>query len=403
MTNATDQHQTGTLAAWVSARDQNRADQAPPAPPATPVPRGADHLAAEAIAKAAQKSLRMPVYVESARIAARSLAEIGELLPERALLAVLQSDADSVGVLALCPATVASLLEMQTLGRVTARSVAHRRPTRTDATLCADFINRSLGELSAALHDHADTTSFAGYRYASHMDDPRPLLLLLDDRSYQVLQLTLRYGEGGQRDGQIIIAIPVLPSGARAGMSATGTLSALPPGLPGPAPARQAGTGTGAGAAGLRESLRAAPVQLQAMLARRRIKLGDLRRLKPGDCIPLPHQAISNVRLESRAGQLLALGSLGEAEGFHALRLRPADNVEAGTGADQPAFPTAQAASQPDLPGDIASADPPPDEWPEPPIEDLENPDQFRPDIAAEPMDPPEEEDDMMPMTMQIT
>lgn len=419
MGNATDQHQTGILAAWVAARDQARAEDPPTEEEAqSPLParRSAGQLAAEAVAKAAQKSLKMPIYVESSRISALSLAEIGELLPERALLAVLQSDADSIGALALCPATVASLLEMQTLGRVTPRPVAQRRSTRTDATLCADFINTSLNELGAALQNHADASSFYGYRYASHMDDPRPLLLMLEDRGYDVLQLSMRYGEGGQRDGQIIVFLPSCTAGQGNGAASDLFTNAGPASLPGPTMATNGTSGQDhPQATSIRDLIQSAPVQLEAILTRRQMRLGDLRRLKPGDCIPLSHHAIANVRLESR-NQLLALGKLGEADGCHALRLRPPHCPEMGDIADASPLPQTEMPS-PDMPSpdleygtdelpEITAEDDAPAEhdWPEPPIEDLSVPDEFRTEDPIIQTDEQEEEEtDIMPMAMQIT
>jgi flagellar motor switch protein FliM len=123
----------------------------------------------------------LPVFVESAELLPMTLPELAELLPERALLAVLEGGRDALGVMALCPSLLASIIEMQAIGRVTSRPPANRRPTRTDAAISADFVNSLLAELGREIGDRPGIPAFGAFRYATHMDDPRPLGLMLED------------------------------------------------------------------------------------------------------------------------------------------------------------------------------------------------------------------------------
>jgi Fe-S-cluster-containing dehydrogenase component/flagellar motor switch/type III secretory pathway protein FliN len=128
----------------------------------------------------------------------------------------------------------------------------------------------------------------------------------------------------------------------------------------------------------LRESVQAAPVRVVGILCRRKLSLQALRALGPGSLIPLPQNVMDEARVETPNGQLLALGRLGEADGFHALRLK---HAKAGTksagSAGSTLAPDAYAPSftdQPELDSGI-----------EPPMDDLGHADAFRDITGAEP------------------
>lgn len=360
-------HNTGVLAAMIDARDAARAQSrlaagGPPAPRPAP-PRNPERAAAEAVAKAAHKVSRLPVFVESAVLDTVAPPELPELIPERSLLGALQSGSDAVGAMAICPAVVASVIEMQAMGKVTTRPPEPRRATRTDAALCSDFVSRLLLELGFAFQDLHAVTGFQGWHYASYVDNPRPLSLMLEEGAYQSLHLKLRLGGGGQRDGSILLVIPQ-------GREVAGAVPALP---------REGAVAEDVPELrpNLRNVAQQAPVPLRAILARRQMSLGELRRLTPGSTISLTPGAVENVRLETGTGQLLALARLGEIEGCHALRLRPATAVLSPQGDDAPPMPAAiPAVSEPEGLAPL----------PEPPISDLDLPDAFRAGDMAAPL-----------------
>ncbi|MDS9468635.1 FliM/FliN family flagellar motor switch protein [Paracoccus sp. MBLB3053] len=270
-----------------------------------------DRAAAMALGRAAEKQHRLAVFVEKVTEGQTSLSEIAELLPEQALLAVVEGGPDQLGVVALCPAFLASVIEMQALGRVTSRQAQPRRPTRTDAAISAEFVNGLLAELGREFALSAEMPGFAAFRYATYLDDARPLGLMLEDGPMYRLSLSFRIGSGGQRDGQILVALPTrlaedAPSARR---NDHAQIQALPP-LP------QAIRTSLAGA------VQKAPVQLRGILCRRKVSLQALRGMKSGTLIPLPPNALNDARVETAGGQLLARGRLGEIDGFHAIRLQ---------------------------------------------------------------------------------
>lgn len=294
-------------------------------------------LAATAAAQAARAMAGLVLACEGSGGGLCSLAELPELLPEQPLLAIIEGGADRLGVVALSPGMMAALIEMQTLGRLSTTAPEVRLPTRADAALAADFIDAML----AGLNGTAEGAALSGFRYASHLADPRPLALMLEDRGFRTLRLDLRLGPMGERDGVIFLALPLPHDAPRLAPPAAEAEDAGDAPVAAPLPARK----TLAGA------MRAAPISLGAILCRRRISLAELRALAPGAMLALPRQALTEARLETGNGRLLAHGKLGEADGFHALRLldrRP----------DAPSRPRME----------------------EPPIGDLSQPDAFRAD-----------------------
>lgn len=336
-----------------------------------------------ALGRAAERQLRLPVFVESAELLPMTLPELAELLPERALLAVLEGGRDALGVMALCPGLLTSIIEMQAIGRITSRPPTNRRPTRTDAAMSADFINGLLTELGRETGGQPEMPAFGAFRYATHMDDPRPLGLMLEDGEMQRLQLKFRVGAGGQRDASILIALPAAPDARRTPLrpapqtalapEGRGTMISAAPSNSPAAPVAQAAPVSLAG------TVQLAPIRVVGILCRRKLSLQALRALGPGSLIPLPQNVLDDARLETVRGQLLARGRLGEADGFHAIRLRHAETPLRAVAppATEPAMGSTVATplSTPDDPA--AGGLFPPTGF-EPPLADIDASDAFR-------------------------
>lgn len=338
------------LRRMLEARTQARLGQggAPhlPQPPA-PTPARA---AGTAVGRAADQLYGLSVQPIAVHPGALTLAEMPELLPELPLVVVLQGPGDHLGAISLCPQAVAALIEIQALGRVTTRPVERRRPTRSDARLCADFIDALLTELPIEMEGVEGFDAIGGYRFLTHLDDARPLALMLEDRPYRSLSLQLRMGAPDSREGRMLLALPQ---------------QAAPRSRPDPAPHHPLPVAQGPAASApdkIRPTLEAAmseaPVEVTAVLCRRQISLADLRALTQGRLLHLPRSCLAQATVETAAGQILARGKFGEAEGRHAIRLRdpalpqtgdaslpPSADHEVGLGAAHP-------------PGDLSQPDP---------------------------------------------
>lgn len=355
----------GVLRAWLGgAAGAGRSGTAPlPAPP----PPSLERAAANAAARAANRIHGLQATAEAVTAGGITLAELPELLPEGALLAIVDGPAERLGVIALCPAMVASLIEMQAMGRISARAVPVRRATRTDAAIAAEFVNLLVEELATALAGLPVGEALTGMRYASYLDEPRPLPLMLEDGGFHGLTLSLRLGSSGERHGTILLAIP------GAALPVVGALPG-PATDAGDAPASRSDPAT---RPTLAEAMRHAPVPLVAVLCRRTVTLRELRALQPGTVLALPKNALDEVTMETATGQALAQGRLGEADGAFAVRLKGEEAA--------PGLTVARAGSargEAFVPG-LEGLAPPAADHAEPPIADLDGPDLFRETAAA--------------------
>lgn len=286
---------------------QGGAPQLPQPPAPTPA-----RAAATAIGRAADRLYGLPVQPISVRPGALTLAELPELLPELPLVAVLQGPGENLGAIGMCPQAVAALIEWQALGRVTNRALERRRPTRSDALLCADFINALLTELPTEMDRVEGFEAIAGYRFLTHLDDPRPLALMLEDKPYRSLSFDVRMGGADMREGRVLLALPQTGLMQRTPRTDAVALPAAPPPPPPPEAPRPT----------LEAAVQDASVELHGVLCRRRVSLAELRGLIEGRLLSLPRSCLTQATLETSAGQVVAGGKFGEAEGCHAIRLR---------------------------------------------------------------------------------
>lgn len=268
---------------------------------------GADHGWRLAFARAARDTTGLLVDVLSMTVHRRSLAELLELPPERALLALLDGPQGGLGLMAVSAEVMSALVEMQTTSRVSASPPLSRRPTRTDAAMVSNTIDRALEELEIILADEADLVWAGGFRYASFLEDPRPLGLLLEDQPYRVLSADLGLA-GDARKGRLILALPAEGRGRRpAGSSA---------GAPGQATAASGFT------ADLGQALQAADCVLNGILSRLTLPLREVMDLQPDQMLILPQAPLDRIAIEGIDGQQAGWARLGQQKGMRALRLR---------------------------------------------------------------------------------
>ncbi|MGY6635083.1 MAG: FliM/FliN family flagellar motor switch protein [Alkalilacustris sp.] len=284
-------------------------------PPPEPTEPRAPRALRRALARAAQADCSLALAVTEVQQSDVSLAELLDMPEPRALLAVLEGEGERLGFVALGPGALAAIIEQQTTGAVSRDDLPARRPTRTDAAMCAALIDHTLTELEMGLAGTADLAWAAGFRYASFLDDPRPLGLLLEDIPYRVLSAKLELAHGA-RHGGLLLALPADPR-RRAGLMAPGASG-------------RAGGDDGHPAADdpsrdwrtvLDRTVMASPATLEAVLGRLRMPLAAAMAWKPGDFVVLSEAKLDGVTLEAPGGIRCARACLGQSRGQRALRL----------------------------------------------------------------------------------
>jgi flagellar motor switch protein FliM len=266
---------------------------------------GADRSWRVSLARAARDAVKLPLDVQYMALARMSLTEMLEVVPERSLIAMLQGHAGALGVLVLSPEVLTSMVEMQTIGRVNKGPAPNRKPTRTDAAMAQGMIDAALTGLETSLAEEADLVWAGGYRYGSHLEDARPLGLLLDDVEYRTLtaQVSLSLG---QRLGSVFLALPAAGWAAHTD-EAEGVVGEVSP--------------HHLFSEELAERVEGASCMLLATLTRLSLPLGDIMALSEGMVLPLRQASVDRVRLEGMDGRILGEGRLGQNRGMRAVRL----------------------------------------------------------------------------------
>ncbi|PZX19777.1 flagellar motor switch protein FliM [Palleronia aestuarii] len=238
--------------------------------------------------------------------------EIGAMVGEGALCALLDGP-HGYGIAILDPGVVNSIVEMMTIGRVYSRATTPRAVTATDAAMMADPIDRFL-ESQEALAGDLETPITSGYRYATHLNEIRKIVLLMADAPHDHTQLDLSLGPSGERVGRIDVILPRLPAPEPEGEVVKDWSSQLSGRLMG------------------------SEVNLRAELQRLTLSVEKVQSLEVGTVLPLSRQSIDRVRLVTATGAVLSDGRLGQSAGRKAVRLgspasAPFENVEIASAA----------------------------------------------------------------------
>jgi flagellar motor switch protein FliM len=277
-----------------------------------------------ALRRAAQDTISLRLDVTSCRLRLLSLTELLEMPGVRSLIGILDGPSEAMGVIVLSPEALSALVEVQTVGCVTSHAPMARKATRTDAAMVAGFFDSALTELDMALGGQTEAVWAAGFRYASFLDDPRPLALMLEDAAWQVIETEVSLG-GGAKTGRILLALPAVGRGTKAQGDAGKQVAAA-----------------ALFSADLRAQVSHASAMLDAVLVRMQVDLSELMALGVEDVLPLFGASLDTVHIESLDGRRLATARLGQARGMRALRVMHLNNEKASDAPVDPAMAVAQ-------------------------------------------------------------
>jgi flagellar motor switch protein FliM len=273
---------------------------------------GADRGWRLALARATRDAMGLDLDFRKLSIVRHTLAEILEIVPDRALLALLDGPGGGLGVIMFAPTVTAALIEMQTLGQLAAHAPAPRRPSRIDAAMVAGVIDRALAGLDETLAEEADLAWAGGFRYASHLEDARPLALMLEEETYRVLTADVALGSGG-REGRVILVLPAEGRGQRPELAVEAGDSAVPE-----------------FSAALQAQVMQADCRLDAVVGRVTLPLRHVMALVVGEVLSLPSAALDAIALETVEGRHIALARLGQHRGMRAVKLSEAVSARQG-------------------------------------------------------------------------
>jgi flagellar motor switch protein FliM len=200
---------------------------------------------------------------------------------------------------------------MQTLGRIASQQQPPRKPSRIDAAMVAGVIDRALAGLDETLAEEADLAWAGGFRYASWLEDARPLGLVLEDEAYRVLSAEVSLGAAG-REGQVILVLPAEGRGDRPALPTDDNDAAAPQ-----------------FSVALQAQVLQADCRLDAVVGRVTLPLRQIMALAVGETLVLPSAALDMIALETVEGRRVAGARLGQHRGMRALKLSEAVAAQA--------------------------------------------------------------------------
>lgn len=275
-----------------------------------------------ALARAARETMGLDLDIRSIALARAGLAEILDVAPDHALVVLLDGPKGGLGVLMLSPSVTAGFIEMQALGRLQTQTAPLRKPTRIDAAMVAGVIDRALSGLDEALAGEADRVWAGGFRYASWLEDVRPLSLMLEEDAYRLLTAEVALADSG-RTGRVLLVLPAEGRGTAPALPFTDVEQVAPP----------------FGAA-LSAQVMQCDCRLDAVVGRIKLSIGQIMAMMPGEVLKLTAAALDNVALETLDGRRVARARLGQNQGMRAIKILSTEQVPRTTAPGTPPTPT---------------------------------------------------------------
>ncbi len=251
--------------------------------------------------RSADQLLDLEVGVRSASFGTLDQAALVAALDENDLICRMTRAGSDTGLIIVDPPLLTALIEVQTLGKVTSSPANERPPTKTDATVVSDILDRWLSDAASAASAQGLASELLtnGYARVDGMLDLRAVELTLDRGQYRSLSVTMALG-GDAKVGTLSFYAPA--SAASRDDEPGGTLGQQ-----------------------LRPHLLDAPVEMTAILARASRSLDEVMSLAVGDVFQVSAEQLQSVRLETCDGTLVTTARLGQLGGYRAVRPAGAD------------------------------------------------------------------------------
>ncbi|MGV6802721.1 MAG: FliM/FliN family flagellar motor switch protein [Ruegeria sp.] len=250
-----------------------------------------------AVAQSALASARLPVAVIGAKQTRKKQDAVVDGLEESWLILLCTAPDGRIACISLDSGFVSGIVQKQTVGEVLMDPPPPRALTDTDAAMVVPLIEDILVNAAKLADEPEDVARLSGYEFKSRAPTPRVASLALVADVYDAFELTTEL-EGGVRQGAISVLLPdtaTVVGGSRSEK------------------AKPEKT--------LAESAGVVRAELNAVICRLHLPLGDLTELQTGDVLPLADARIDAVEVTAINRTRASKGRLGRSGGLRAIRI----------------------------------------------------------------------------------
>ncbi|KAJ56040.1 hypothetical protein ACMU_09770 [Actibacterium mucosum KCTC 23349] len=251
----------------------------------------------QALPRVAQSEIGLTLMVQDITCDTVQATDAAENIADNALLCLLEGHGGMSGLVAWDPAAFAAFVAFRMTGKLPG-ALAERPATRVDAKLTSGFVGKLVQAFGHGLGDGGDT--FATMNYSGFLADARLVQFALPEGPLTRARMEVQFASSGI-SGSLQVILPS-PSVSRPERDV---------------PKRPAQEWSQA----LGQNVHAAPMRLDAVLARLQLPLSLLLSLQVGQIVSLPGNCLDGVSLESGDGRTILTGRLGRASGDRAVRV----------------------------------------------------------------------------------
>ena len=305
----------------------------PPRRPQGAAPGVVEDCVALTFPRAADELVALSLEMRAMTTSHMDLANVLKSLSDHDLIFLMTTETGASGACVLNAGLVSGLTEVQLTGRVSSAPPAERRPTRTDAVVVSDMVDRWISAVQAGAVEGGfqEVLPLHGALRTETILDLRAAALTLDPGAYEMLRIVMSLD--GAKEGVLTFFLP-----RKVGQGLSGSAS------------WEAEKGA---------QLLDLPAVMDAVLARVHRPLSEVLNFEPGDCVLLPDDAMRSLSLEGERGVAVANARLGQLQGMRAVMVSTDRVAQAGHGAeDVAALPPRAPLALPDAPDPSAAATP---------------------------------------------
>ncbi len=227
-----------------------------------------------------------------------SLADIVRALEEPHIIHRTKGPGGAEGLALWDAAAISALSEHMITGRMMSAPAGARQPTPTDAAVVNGLLCKILELFDQGLAQVDDVPPVRGFRPMAVFKDGRAVSMAFDEMSYRKYLISLDLGNGAR----------------------TGTLSLIFPWQQ----MNSASAESGSGSKWKRDwhrNVNDSCVPVEAILHNISMPIHEIEKMKVGSLIPVPIETIAKVSVKGTDGRSVAVGRLGQCNGFRAVRI----------------------------------------------------------------------------------